>query len=91
MPFAQPENVRPVRAKMYVDRLAFTTWGTTVHLSVVTRGEDNKAWSAATPVGSLELQIKNQGAADVFAPGQEWYVDLVPVPEESVGQEGMGE
>lgn len=89
MPFVAPENPRPTRAKMYVSGITLTSWGTTVKLSVVTRGEDNKAWSAATPVGELSLQIKNEQAADQFAPGQEWFVDLTPVPADRVGTEGM--
>ena len=90
MPFAQPtEPIRPVRAKMYVNGLDFTTWGTTVKLQAVSRGEDNKAWAAATPSGTLTLQIKNQGAADQFAPGQEWFVDLIPIPADKVNTEGM--
>jgi hypothetical protein len=89
MPFKEPESVRPVRAKMYVSGINYTTFGTTVRLQVVTRGEDNKQWSAATPVGHLELQIKNQSAADVFSPSQEWFVDLTPILGELAGIEGM--
>lgn len=91
MPFSEPTDpIRPVRAKMYVSGLDFTTWGTTVKLQAVTRGEDNKQWAAATPSGTLTLQIKNQGAADQFAPGQEWFIDMVPIPAEQKDQEGMG-
>jgi hypothetical protein len=89
MPFVEPEEVRPVRAKMYVSEVNWTQWGTKVRLQVVTRGEDNKVWSAATPVGHLEMTIKNQSAADVFSPGQEWFVDLHPIPVDRKDQEGM--
>lgn len=89
MPFTAPDQPRPVRAKMYVTELAYTQWGTTVKLRAVSRGDDNKEWAAATPNGELSLTIKNQGAADQFAPDQEWFVDLIPVPAEHVGAEGM--
>ncbi len=89
--FVAPENPRPVRAKMYVEGITYRSWGTVIRLQVVTRGEDNKEWSAATPSGHLEMNVKNEDAADQFAPGQEWYVDLRPVPKDQVGQEGMGD
>ena len=76
-----------VRAKFYVSEVALTTWGTRIKLSAVTRGEDNKEWSAATPSGTLTMQIKNDLAAEQFAPGQEWFLDFTPAP---TGKEGMG-
>lgn len=91
MPFTVPTNPSPVRAKVYVSELGYTQWGTKVVLQPVTRGEDNKAWAAATPSGRIELTIKNESAADQFAPGQEWFVDLIPVPVDQAGREGMGE
>ena len=77
-----------VRAKFYVSEVALTSWGCRVTLNVVTRGEDNKAWSAATPSGQITMQIKNDIAAEQFAPGQEWFVDFRPAP---TGVEGMGD
>lgn len=87
--FTAPENPGPVRAKMYVRAVELGQGQVIVKLAVVTRGEDNKAWSQYTPYGTLELTIKNEVASDNFAPGQEWFVDLTPVPEAQVGQEGM--
>lgn len=75
-----------VRAKFYVSGVKLTTWGTTVELNPVTRGEDNKTWSAATPTGSITMGIKNEVAAERFAPGQEWFVTFSPAP---MGKEGM--
>jgi len=75
-----------VRAKFYVSEVALTGWGCRVTMNVVTRGEDNKAWSAATPSGTITMQIKNDLAAECFSPGQEWFVDFTPAPK---GQEGM--
>jgi hypothetical protein len=76
-----------VRAKFYVRAVELTTWGTNVTLQPVSRGEDNKAWSAATPTGEIRMGIKNELAAERFSPGQEWYVDFSPAPQ---GEEGMG-
>lgn len=89
MPFTAPENPGPVRAKMYVSGIELTNYGTTIKLACVTRGDDNKEWAAATPQGELRLVIKNEQASDQFAPGQEWFIDMHPVPTERVGQEGM--
>lgn len=89
MPFTEPENPTPVRAKFYVSEIAFRQWGTEVKMAAVTRGEDNKEWSAATPAGNLSLTIKNELAVAQFAPGQEWFLDMIPVPKDAVGSEGM--
>jgi len=91
MPFIAPTDPRPVRAKVYVAGINIAQYGTEVVMRPVTRGDDNKQWSAATPSGEIKLQIANKVAADNFAPGQEWYLDMIPVPAESVGQEGMGD
>lgn len=90
MPFTEPADPKPVRAKFYVTELAWRQWGVEVKLGAVTRGEDNKKWSQATPVGNLTMTIKNELAAEQFAPGQEWYLDMIPVPKDAVGSEGMG-
>jgi hypothetical protein len=90
MPFTPPEKPGPVRAKMYVRAVELQQGTVAVKLAAVTRGEDNKEWAAYTPWGTLELGIKNDLASDNFAPGQEWFVTLTPVPPEQVGQEGMG-
>lgn len=80
-----------VRAKFYVDHTEHYTWATKVVARAVTRGDDNKEWSAATPVGLIELTIKNEHAAEQFVPGQEYFVDFTPVPANLTGAEGMGE
>jgi len=81
MPFQKPDHPKPTRAKMFVDSVSLRTWGVDVELRVVSRGEDNKAWATSTPQGSMKLTIKNEVASDQFWPGQEWYVDLTPIPE----------
>lgn len=37
-----------------------------VVLRVVTKGEQNKTWAAATPSGELKLSIKNPAATGIF-------------------------
>lgn len=76
---------------MYVESVTKRTWADTVRLQVVTRGEDNKAWSAATPSGHVEMNIKNDDAAVQFIPGREYFVTFTEVPEQLAGQEGMGD
>lgn len=82
-----------VRAKMYLQEVRHSTYGGGVTLQVVTRGEDNKKWAAATPSGEIKLSIKNELALDFFRDklGQEFFVDITPVPEELQGNEGMGD
>lgn len=77
-----------VRAKFYVTEIGKTTWGGKVVLACVTRGEDNKKWSAATPSGQITMTIKNELALEVFDVGDEFFVDFIPAPK---GEEGMEE
>lgn len=91
MPFTAPENPGRVRAKMYVDAITYRQWGVELTMRVVSRGEDNKQWAAASPAGELRLTIKNEKASDQYAPGQEWYIDMIPVPVDQHGKEGMGD
>lgn len=79
---------RTVRAKMFVQEVAKTTWGGKVVLQVVTRGADNKEWASATPSGRLELTIRNDHALAQFEPGDEVFIDISPAPK---GEEGMGD
>lgn len=77
-----------VRAKFYVRSVELFGYSTSVKLGVVTRGEDNKQWSAATPSGELTMNIKNELAAAQFTPGDEFFVDFTPAPK---GEEGMSD
>lgn len=64
-----------VQAKFYVSSIELFTWGTTVKMSVVTKGsEENKEFWAATPSGTITMNIKNEYAAAHFKPGQEMLV-----------------
>lgn len=75
-----------VRAKFKVDSITRTKhWDAakgevqTIRLSPVTSGsEENKAFYAATPSGSIDLATLNEGAGKQFELGQEYYVDFTP-------------
>lgn len=79
---------RRVRGKFFVSKISKTTWGGSVELSVVTRGEDNKAWASATPSGQITMSIRNELALEVFDVGDEFFVDFTPADK---GVEGMGD
>jgi hypothetical protein len=79
-----------VRAKLFVQsvtRNAYQPDAAVITLAAVTRGQDNKAWAAATPTANLNMTILNAAAADLFELGEEYYLDFTPAPK---GQEGMG-
>lgn len=64
-------------ARMYVQEVtqfAFAPQAKTVKLQVVTRGDENKKWAAATPSGSATLVINNGDAAEQFELGKEYLV-----------------
>lgn len=76
-----------IRCKFKVDKIVRTEgWNNgpdEVHeitLSPVTSGsEENEAFYAATPGGSLVFSTVNANAAQGLNPGDEFYVDLTPV------------
>lgn len=76
-----------VRAKFYVTEVGRTGYAGKVVLAAVTRGEDNKVWSQATPSGGITLSIKNELAFEQFDVGDEFFVDFTRAPK---GEEGMG-
>lgn len=48
---------------------------------VVTDGSDeNKAFFASTPSGTLSFETVNEAAAKAFRHGQHYYLDLTPAP-----------
>lgn len=66
-----------VKAKLFVQsvlRSAHAPDQLTVQLCAVTRGEENREWSQATPAARFELTITNPQAAAFFVLGQEVYV-----------------
>lgn len=59
-----------VTARFFVSeitRRAYNPAHALVKLQPAYRGQENKAWSEATPSGLIELQISNPGAVDAFA------------------------
>jgi hypothetical protein len=64
-----------------VSRYAYNPNATKVKLQVVSQGEENKSWAAATPNGSMELNINNEAASALLGVllGQEVWVDITPV------------
>ena len=79
--------MKTVRAK-FVCNAKIPSYGdmTTVHLNAVyaskdgIRSEENKAFSDATPAGTIAIVIaKGKPALEQFEPGKEYYVDFTPV------------
>jgi hypothetical protein len=76
-----------VEARFYISgytRYAYDPSATQVTLQVVSRGEHNKAWAAATPTGKIEMTIKNESAASWFINrlGTEVSVVFTPAQQE---------
>lgn len=58
-----------VIARMFVQRIsraAYSPQSSEVELAAVSRGNENAKWAAATPSGSVKLQINNGPAAAFF-------------------------
>lgn len=80
-----------VRAKLYVANVAISRIGEdaspqtgTVSMQAVSRGEENKEWSAYTPSADFKMTI-NGSALEWFIPriGKELFVTLEDAPVES--------
>jgi hypothetical protein len=71
-----------VLAKFYVYSVALTAYSTKVSMRPVTKGEENKEWATSTPNGTIELEIRNDAAAERFSPGQEWLLTFEAAPPE---------
>jgi hypothetical protein len=70
-----------VRAKFQVKSVTNHLAGNTqVHLEAI-HGADNRAWSKATPSGSLQMNITNEGAASQFKLGSFVFLDFSDAPE----------
>jgi hypothetical protein len=70
-----------VRAKFFVESVTYHKGEVaTIRLLPVTKGcPENDTFYRWTPAGEIVLQTVNRTAADAFTPGQELYVDFVPV------------
>jgi hypothetical protein len=76
-----------VEARFYVsgyERAAWDPAATTVKLQAVSRGEHNRDWASATPNGSVQMTIRNEGAAGFFVDrlGKEIAITFTEAPEE---------
>lgn len=64
-----------VRAKMYVaEKTEYAANNGKVVLRAVARGDHNATWAAATPTGTMELNINNRPAFDALKIGAEYLV-----------------
>lgn len=81
-----------VRAKFKVTEVTSAGWGNEqgdvrnitlwpVGSGVGGESEENKAFYAATPGGSITLCVVNPAAAAQFEVGKEYYVDFTPAGE----------
>lgn len=69
-----------VTAKFQVQSVTRHSWNkeaVTVKLSAVS-GKENEPWSKYTPSGSLEMQIDNPPAAEVFELGKTFLLTFEP-------------
>lgn len=76
-----------IRCKFYCAEVAKKVWSQVPHRvdaeevtlqAVYGNGEDNKAWSAATPSGRLQITITNPEAQGKFEPGKSYFLDIAP-------------
>lgn len=74
------ESLIGVRSKWYVANVNHGTHGIEVTLRVVTKGDENVDWKAASPAGELRITIDpaKTSAHQQFWPGMEWGCTLVP-------------
>lgn len=76
---------RPILARFYVAKTEhFPGTQVNAHLNAVSRGDQNKQWAAATPVGEIKLTINNPAASELLdewrKAGVDVEVTMRPVP-----------
>ena len=76
-----------VRGKFRVESVTYyTAPGTVGSRKVTLRAQyddgqpENTRYAKATPSGTIEMQIDNPPAAEVFTPGKVFYVDFTEAP-----------
>lgn len=76
-----------VIAKFYVSSVtpAENSPNTQIQMHPVCRGVENASWSAATPSGTIMMNVLNEGASGQFKVGQEYYVTFEKAIPPSVG------
>lgn len=70
-----------VRGKFVVKAIEHTEHSTIIKFRAVYDDgiEENKRFAKATPTGTIEMQVDNPKALNVFDIGDGFYVDFVPV------------
>lgn len=87
-----PEATLKIRAKFAVSAVTSynDTHAKTVRLMPLydpSLPEDQR-FSEATPSGSIEMFVNNPSALDALVPGRKFYVDFIPVDEQTNKQSG---
>lgn len=77
-----------IKAKFYVaevTRYAYNPASAKVILRAVSRGDENKEWASATPMGLLDMTIGNPAAIEQLAEqlGDEVYLTIEPAVSNS--------
>lgn len=75
---------KAMRAKMSIQSVTRNGYSEIVEMNAVYGGSSNKednTFAAATPSGSIRLQIDNKELHGVYNPGDTFYVDFTPVPK----------
>lgn len=57
-----------------VTRRAYNPDAAEITLNVASRGEENKVWAAATPSGTIKMNVLNALAVEAFEIGKEYKV-----------------
>ena len=71
-----------VRAKFWCSGIDKIEWATIVTLTAVYSGSlENEQFFEATPVGKVEMYIKNEIAAQEFELNKHYYLDFTPVDD----------
>lgn len=73
------------RCKFVVESVTLHTYGgRTVRLEARYEeplSKEDRAFSNATPTGKMEILIQNPKVFDLFQPGKQVYVDVIPIEE----------
>jgi len=74
---------KAMRAKFHVDSVTQFAYATKrAKLSAVHDGSaENNQFAAATPTGSMEIDVSNPAAMDFLQPGKSYYLDFTQAPE----------
>lgn len=75
--------MKTARCKFTVARVTHHAYGgRTVELEThydEALSKEDRAFSNATPVGKMTVEIQNKNVFEIFEPGQKVYVDVIPI------------